>query len=170
MENRISVTDPNAICKLETKLKELEARQEKMKAANAYYRKLATLEGCPALSEKEIRAINKEMAGSAVKVPFPSYQLTNNNSEIKRVSARIRQINNLKNSKFEERKFSGGRIVSNKTAMLLQIIFDEKPAENICEYLKSHGWKFSSGAWQRKLTTDALYSARNFLQLIKEAA
>lgn len=51
----ISSDDPNAIQKLEDKLKELQELQDRMKAANAYYRKNKTLDGCPTCRRSKLR-------------------------------------------------------------------------------------------------------------------
>lgn len=58
----ISADDPNAIEKLNTKRDQLQALQDRMKAANAYYRKHKTLDGCPQLSPEQIEKLKANMA------------------------------------------------------------------------------------------------------------
>ena len=50
----ISADDPDAIQKLEAKLKQLQELQERMKAVNAYYRKNKTLDGCPQIGRAHV--------------------------------------------------------------------------------------------------------------------
>ena len=53
----ISGDDPEAVQKLQAKLENLQKAQEVMKAANAYYRKHQTLDGCPDLTPTMIQEI-----------------------------------------------------------------------------------------------------------------
>ena len=58
-------------------------------------------------------------------------------------------------------------IVRNLEADRLQIIFDEKPDEEMRAKLKSNGFRWSPryGAWQRQLTQNAESAARRALGL-----
>lgn len=87
----ISADDPAAVEKLQKKLDSLERSQLIMKEVNAYYRKHGTLDGCALLSTDQIERLKSDMAASwrSAPKPFESYQLTNNNAEIRRVKARI---------------------------------------------------------------------------------
>ncbi len=60
-----------------------------MKEVNAYYRKHGKLDGCALLSPDQIEKLKASMASSwrSDPRPFESYQLTNNNAEIRRVKA-----------------------------------------------------------------------------------
>lgn len=62
----------------------------------------------------------------------------------------------------------GVRIVANAQADRVQIVFDEKPATEMIGRLKGEGWKWSpnAGAWQRKLTEAAKWSARRIVGLV----
>lgn len=87
----ISADDDLAVEKLEKKLAGLEELQATMKSVNAYYRKHKTLEGCPGLSDEDIGKLQSSMANDWRKgpVPYPSFLLTNNNANIRRVRQRI---------------------------------------------------------------------------------
>lgn len=90
----ISADDPNAIEKLNAKRDQLQALQDRMKAANAYYCKHKTLDGCPQLSPEQIEKLKANMAQGyrAGDKPFLAWQLSNNNAEIRRLTARIEQL------------------------------------------------------------------------------
>ena len=83
----ISADDDLAVEKLTKKLEGMESQQAMMKAVNAYYRKHKTLEGCPELTAEQVEKIKASMSQDWRKdpVPFPSYLLTNNNANIRRV-------------------------------------------------------------------------------------
>ena len=159
----ISADDPNAVSKLESKLAKLEQAQETMKAVNAYYRKNKTLDGCPHLSPEQIEKLKASMSGSyrANPKPFESYQLSNNNAEIRRLKNRITALTRRKELGYVGWEFDGGRVEANTADNRLQIFFDEKPDKEIREELKGNGFRYapSAEAWQRQLNDNAIYAA-----------
>ena len=159
----ISADDPNAVSKLENKLAKLEQAQETMKAVNAYYRKHKTLDGCPHLSPEQIEKLKMSMSGSyrANPKPFESYQLSNNNAEIRRLKNRITALTRRKELGYVGWEFDGGRVEANTADNRLQIFFDEKPDKEIREELKGNGFRYapSTEAWQRQLNDNAIYAA-----------
>ena len=159
----ISADDPNAVSKLESKLAKLEQAQETMKAVNAYYRKNKTLDGCPHLSTEQIEKLKESMSGSyrANPKPFESYQLSNNNAEIRRLKNRITALTRRKELGYVGWEFDGGRVEANTADNRLQIFFDEKPDKEIREELKGNGFRYapSAEAWQRQLNDNAIYAA-----------
>ena len=160
--------DPNAIDKLRGKLEKLEALQETMKAVNAYYRKNKTLDGCPDLTEREADAIRGNWErGWYVDTPFPSYSLSNNNAEIRRVRERIASLEKVKAApEAAPVKLENGATVEEDTeSMRIKIIFPGKPDEETRTLLKSHGfrWAPSVSAWQRQLNSNGRYAAKQVL-------
>ena len=159
----ISADDPNAVSKLESKLAKLEQAQETMKAVNAYYRKHKTLDGCPHLSPEQIEKLKASMSGNyrANPKPFESYQLSNNNAEIRRLKDRITALTRRKELGYVGWEFDGGRVEANTADNRLQIFFDEKPDKEIREELKGNGFRYapSAEAWQRQLNDNAIYAA-----------
>ncbi len=157
----ISADDPAAVEKLESKLAGMKEAQENMKAVNTFYRKHKTLEGCPGLSPEDIAKLKSSMAVDWRKdpVPYPSYVLSNNNANIRRVEQRIADLKNR--AEFVGWEFPGGRAEVNETENRLQLFFDEKPTAEQRSALKSGGfrWAPSQGAWQRQLTRNAIYAA-----------
>lgn len=157
----ISADDTLAVAKLTAKLAGLKAKQEKMKAVNAYYRKHETLDGCPALTPEQAAAMKEFVArGWPMKrAPYPSYALTNNNANIHRIRARLEELQNR--SEFAGWTFPGGEAKINEGENRLQLLFDEKPSEEQRHALKGEGFKWapSQGAWQRQLNQNAIRAA-----------
>lgn len=157
----ISADDRQAVEKLEAKLEGLKADQEHMKAVNAYYRKHKTLEGCPVLTPEGIAALQASMSRDWRKdpVPYPSFHLSNNNANIRRIEQRIHELKNR--PEFAGWEFPGGRAEINQDENRLQLFFDEKPGDEQRQALKHGGfrWSPSQGAWQRQLNRNAIYAA-----------
>ena len=159
----ISADDPQAIQKLEAKLEKLQAAQDTMKAVNAYYRKHKTLDGCPNLSAERIEAMKAEMSSQwhIQDKPYPSWALSNNNAEIRRVKGRIAELTRKQETAYAGWEFDGGTVEMNREDNRLQIYFEEKPDEKTREALKENGFRWSpkAGAWQRQLNDNAIYAA-----------
>ncbi len=139
----ISADDPAAIEKLQKKLDGLERSQLIMKEVNAYYRKHGKLDGCALLSPDQIEKLKASMASSwrSDPRPFESYQLTNNNAEIRRVKARIEQLSKQAQQEFSGWEFDGGRVEMNREDNRLQVFFDGKPDADTRAELKSSGFR-----------------------------
>ena len=159
----ISADDPEAIQKLEEKLKKLERLQDQMKEVNAYYRKNKTLDGCPHLSPKQVELLKSDMAQGCQSdnKPFLPWQLSNNSAEIRRVRARIEQLTRQRATVYVGWEFDGGTVEANQEENRLQIFFDHKPDEEVRTALKANGfrWAPSVGAWQRQLNDNAIHVA-----------
>ena len=159
----ISADDPQAIQKLEAKLEKLQAAQDTMKAVNAYYRKHKTLDGCPNLSAERIEAMKAEMSSQwhIEDKPYPSWALSNNNAEIRRIKGRIAELTKKQETAYAGWEFDGGTVEANREDNRLQIYFEEKPDEKTRETLKENGFRWSpkAGAWQRQLNDNAIYAA-----------
>ena len=138
----IKANDDDAEERLKEKIASLKERQELMKAENAKARK----EGKPA--------------------PYPSFKLTNNRSRMKDAEKRLQAIVNQKEAGTSEReaKILGEdvTIVENAELMRLQLVFEDKPSEEVREVLKRNAFKWSrkNGAWQRQLTANAKFALR----------
>ena len=92
-------------------------------------------------------------------VPFPSYLLTNNNANIRRVRQRIEELSHK--AEFVGWTFPGGEAKVNEAENRLQLIFEDKPDVDTRQALKSEGFKWapSQGAWQRQLNQNAIRAA-----------
>ena len=162
--------DPQAIPKLQKKLAGLEKAQETMKAVNAYYRKHGTLDGCPHLSPENIENLKADMASGwhYEKKPFQSWELSNNNAEIRRVRQRIESLTRANEVAYVGWEFDGGHVEANRDQGRLQVFFDGKPEADARQQLKENGfrWAPSVGAWQRLLNDNA-YRASNRIACIQ---
>ena len=155
--------DPQAIPKLQKKLAGLEKAQETMKAVNAYYRKHGTLDGCPHLSPENIENLKADMASGwhYEKKPFQSWELSNNNAEIRRVRQRIESLTRANEVAYVGWEFDGGHVEANRDQGRLQVFFDGKPEADARQQLKENGfrWAPSVGAWQRLLNDNAYHAS-----------
>ena len=61
--------------------------------------------------------------------------------------------------------FEGGEVVLNYDADRVQILFDEKPSDEMRQKLKKSAWRWSPsyGAWQRQATENAIYNVKRLL-------
>lgn len=154
---------PHAVELLEQKLGRLESTQKLMKDVNAFYRKNKTLDGCTLLDGERIHRLKASMERSwhPEPKPFPSYQLTNNNAEIRRLKHRIEELKQNAEVGFCGWEFDGGETVANQDAGRLQLLFEEKPSAEHRAQLKANGfrWAPKEGAWQRLLNRQAVYAA-----------
>ena len=139
----ISADDPQAIAKLENKLAGLEQVQERMKGVNAYYRRHKSLDGCPILSLEQIEQLKSDMAKSyhLQDKPYPTWMLSNNNAEIRRVRGRIKSLTAHKATHYEGWEFEGGRVEADTGDNRLRVFFDEKPDEGTRAALKGNGFR-----------------------------
>ena len=158
----ISADDPDAVKKLNAKLEKLTKTQETMKAVNAYYRKHKSLEGCPELDSEAIEKLKARMEIRGVQdKPYPSWALSNNNAEIRRMKERIQSLSVNKEEFYTGWEFAGGRAEINVKDNRLQLFFDDKPDGKIRDELKANGFRWSpkASAWQRQLNSNAIYAA-----------
>jgi hypothetical protein len=155
--------DPEALQKLNEKLKTLQELQEFMKAANKYIKKNDKA-GFLKLAHATERLWEQLTTPDYVnRTGYPSYKLTNNNANIKRIANRIADLKKLETKQAVDKTINGVRIYENLEANRLQLIFDGKPAEEVRKQLKANGfrWSPSEGTWQRHISPHALYSAES---------
>jgi Domain of unknown function (DUF3560) len=161
--------DPNALEKLNEKLKSLENSQEFMKLTNKFIRK----------NDKEgflkIRfatdKIWEEMTTPNVMgaIGFAHYSLNNNNANIRQVKKRITQLKHREVNQPVDKVINGVRIFEKREANRLQIIFRGKPGEDTRKQLKANGFRWSptEGAWQRHISNWAFRCARGIAENLK---
>ena len=171
----VDLADPHAREMLADQLQKLQNKLDESKALNAYYRKHKSFDGFPGLTAEAAAKLTASFADTKercpwVKSPVPDYELTSLRGKIKRVQARLDELDKRAQQAeqpADSTKFPGGEIVRNLEADRLQILFDEKPDEDTRAALKQNGFRWSPrySAWQRQLTPNAEAAARRALGL-----
>ena len=133
----ISSDDPEAITKLEEKLKNMEIKREKIKQYN-----------------KTAKKESKEKVDG--------YVLTNLNANIRATKKRIEKIKNIRARETKKEIINGITIVENVEENRTQIFFPNIPSLEIRQKLKSHGFRWSkfNGCWQAFLSSQSIYWAK----------
>lgn len=171
----VDLADPHARDILTEQLSRESTALETAKSANAYYRKHKTLEGCPGVSAQSAEWMTRPgwaACGSFLDLhgcPFPGYALQSIRGKIKRIQARLADLDKRQASQDNpenEIPFDGGTVIKNFSEDRLQIVFSEKPDDDTRAKLKAHGFRWSpkSQAWQRQLTKSAEWAARQILE------
>lgn len=152
--------DADAIEKLQSKIAKLEKMHERMKAANAILRKKKLTD-----AEKVENLMQAGFSESAARellqpdfcgrIGF-SYQLSNNNANIRSAKQRLERLQRERARGTTETVIESAesaasvRIVDNVEAARLQVFFPDKPDAEVRTQLKKNGfrWAPSIGAWQ----------------------
>lgn len=172
--------DPEVLDFLRAKLAGLEEAHALMVSANAYYRKNKTLKGFEGIPADTMAWITRPGVylpggrngdGSPLAFygkPFPTYELTNSNANIKRVKQRIEMLEAVKASKPIEEEHDGYTYRENAEAMRVQLQFDGKPDDETRALLKRNGfrWAPSLGVWQRQLNDNGKYAAHRVMEVL----
>lgn len=137
----ISSDDPLAKEKLQAKLEFLEEKHQSYKDYN-----------------KKARANGQQQ--------LAPYVLTNSNQNIKSVKERLLQIEKMENADLHNYYFDEGQIYFDKVDNRVKVFFNEKPDESMRNELKSHGFKWAptNKCWQRKLTSDSIYTTHKMFK------
>ena len=169
-EHRISAGG-GEIAMMEKKLAAAEAKQVQMKAINKIIRKKKLSDDEKAqqiaskfnIHESTARKLLEPDFGG--RIGYPSYKLTNNNANIKRMKERVRVMAVREDTPTAEIAFAGGTIIDSNEEDRVQIYFDETPDAEMRSKLKSAGWHWSpsNGVWQRKRTAAAMGSAKQIV-------
>lgn len=174
MRDIIKSNDENVIEKLEERVEELREKQEQMKEANKAIRMKDIEKGDEILrnmgytDEKIIGLRTPDFCG---RIGYPSYLLTNNNSNIRRLEARMRSLKVTKGRGNQESKNKFFKIKEDVEAMRIQLIFEEKPQLEVREILKRNGfrWAPSIGVWQRQLNSNGQLAVQRVIQELERA-
>lgn len=153
----IMAGDADAIDRLTVKIESAERAQNQMKAANKAIRsnakqgeahQVAALMDIGFSERQSIELIKPDYCG---RIGFASYQLTNNNANIRRMKERLEQISKAQAQEVESVECSNGvTLEDDAPANRVRLYFPGKPSEEIRDELKSSGfrWAPSVGAWQ----------------------
>jgi hypothetical protein len=120
-------------------------------------------------TDEQIAKMKSDMPSYEHK-PYPTWALSNNNAEIRRIKEKIEQLSKLDTVEMETITFKGGKLLINTEVNQVQFLFDDKPGEEIRSLLKSYGfrWAPSESAWQRQRTMNAINSAKRLVSKIEE--
>lgn len=99
------------------------------------------------------------------RIGFATYQLTNNNANIKRMKSRVIELQAKEDTPTSEIEFNGGSIIDNAEDDRVQIDFDDKPDDAMLAKLRGAGWRYAPSRvlWQRKRTLAAMQSAKQIV-------
>ena len=101
---------------------------------------------------------------------YPSYALQNNNANIHRIEGRLKELRVAKKKGTLETENKFFKVVENTEIMRLQLLFEEKPEQEVREVLKSNGfrWAPSQEAWQRQLNNNARYALQKVVEQLEK--
>ena len=169
----ISSDDPDAIEKLEHKLNILEKEQEFMKEANKHIKKsnkIAFLKLEGATEQLWIKLTTPDFAN---RTGYPSYKLTNNNANIRRIKQRLESLKKVSSRVTNEKVTKGITVIENVEANRIQLIFPGVPSKEVRQRLKKEFrfiWSPSENAWQRFLNDQGIWAAKQFLETYEDPA
>lgn len=164
--------DPDAIPRLKQKIADAEATQAHYKAGNKIVKskKLSNEQKEDALRKSGHcpSILKPDFCG---RIGYPGYELTNNNSNIRRMRDRLKdleaQLQEAAEVGLEEEEYPalGLKVARNRIDVRLQLFFTDKPSADIRASLKAYGFKWAptTNAWQRMLNGSAEASLRSFL-------
>lgn len=162
----ISSDDPEAIEKLRAELANVEQAQERMKAANKAIRTHKTEEAriaalvAQGLTEAQAAELLKpDFAG---RVGFPSYALSNNNANARRIAGRIAELEKRRQRVDVEQEAEGYTYREDTEENRVMFVFPGKPDEATRALLKRHAFKWSPsrGAWVRQLNNAGIWAGQ----------
>ena len=169
----VDLTDPHAREILTGDLEAAQKTLEYCKAGNAYFRKHKTLRGYGNLTDEQADKLTdpEDFGMRLYGKPYPDYELTSLRGKIKRLEARLAELDKLQQMQAQpaaDEKHDGFRVVRNAEQNRLQLIFDGKPDDQTRQLLKSNGFRWSprNQAWQRQLTSNAEYALRQIISNI----
>lgn len=162
----ISSDDPAAVEKLRLQLEGANKKQLLMKAANKVVKSKKTDEA--KIAELVLLGISEPGAAALLKpdfagrVGFASYQLTNNNANIRRIQQRIEALEAQAKRESVTEEGGGFTYCEDAAENRVMFIFPGKPSAEARATLKQHGfrWSPSRGAWVRMLTGNGVFSAQ----------
>lgn len=148
LERTIFSDDEDAVERIEAKIAEREALQERYKNANKVIRSKMTAD--EKVAELVKLGFEEESARERVEknAQIPAYAMTNNNSEIRRLKQRLVSIK-ARNARREaaEQSENGVTVTHCTGTAYIEVTFAEKPDRSIINDLKTSGFYWRQGSW-----------------------
>lgn len=174
--NSISSDDPEALNKVRERLAAREAKQKRMKAANRICRNKKLT--------KEQKIVKLKAQGwndnyihhmlnpreTYLKLGFQSWELSNNNASIRSDKKRVKELEAAAQREYIEFRVGGEEsdlvYIEDPQENRVQLVFDDKPEEEVRTLLKKRGFKWSrrNQAWQRHLNSQGIAWAEYVMQ------
>lgn len=159
-------------------LEAAEETHEKMKQVNQICRRKCTDEEqvdaivaeCGIKEEQAKELVYPDPDRGTYRKGFASYQLSLNLAKIKDLKAKIARHEAMAEKEDKVLEFEGYDVELDYQEERLRIRHHEKPDAQTIQELKGNGFKWSpkNKAWQRQLTSNAVYAARRVLNLTPE--
>ncbi len=166
----IRANDPDAIEKLENRLHTMKVTHESMKQGNAILRRIDDPDELK--TELDKLGLSPDTVSRAIaeksREGRSQFFLTNSLARIKATEDRLTALRLRKSKPTDEEIINGVRVIRNREDQRLQLVFPDKPSPTIIAMLKRHAFKWSprNSAWQRVLTNNAIYAAREVLRAV----
>lgn len=164
--------------RLRAELETCEDVHQKMKDVNAIVRRKCTDEEkvdaivgeCGIKEEQAKELVFPDPDRGTYRKGFASYQLSLNLAKIKDLKAKIARHEAMAEKEDKVLEFEGYDVELDYQEERLRIRHHEKPDSETIRELKGNGFKWSpkNKAWQRQLTSNAVYAARRVLNLTPE--
>lgn len=168
----IMAGDSDAVVRLREKIAKLERDQERMKAINATIRKhakaghraqwqaLVDLGLAPGAADS---LLEPDFCG---RIGFPSYALTNNSAEIRRLKVRLAQVETAKEQEPTVTEGASARMEDCPAENRVRLFYPGKPAAEVRARLKASGfrWAPTLGCWQAYRNPNTLAFAARELE------
>lgn len=159
--------DPEAIEKIGGKLAQLEARQERMKAANKLVKK-GDRDGLTAMgySETEISYLldPKKFGGPG----YASFELTNNNANIRRLKERAKVIEQKQAIPDKDEEHDGIRVEWRASENRIRVFYPGRVDLDTYKALKQHGFRVlrseGEGAFSAYYNQNAAYFVKTYIR------
>lgn len=173
-EGAIMTGDADAVTRLELKIQAAEAKQDQMKRVNAAIRKHKTTEDQASALAK--LGFPQDFVAEVLKpdhvgrIGFPSYELQNNNANIRRMKQRLEQVKTLKTTPEGEWIGLQARVADAPAENRVRILFPGEPDAATRMDMKKNGfrWAPSQNAWQAYRNPRTIAYAKRIAQVESE--
>ena len=173
MDQPILSKNQDAVELLEEKIAKLEEEHKQKLYWNKYYKKNGTLKGAEGLGDKQIEIVEDFVRRNPSFAPF---SVTNNTANIRRYKQRLEKMKAAKatGTKIEavndENNNELFKVVKNTELMRLQLIFTDKPNDEVRTILKKNSFRWSpkNNAWQRQLTENGMFALKRVVNEINK--